>query len=199
MPSAPATKASIIEQAARLFNQQGYAGTSMSDLMRATGLQKGGLYNHFRSKEELAIAAFDHLVQYLQQQSVRALRGKRHALDRFMAVLSVHEQIWHEPLIQGGCPILNTASESDDTQPVLRDRARQAMDTWRQFLHRILAKGIARGELPATTDTEAVVTMAIATLEGAVMLSKLYDDPAYLQRAIAQLRVYLSHHLTVPR
>jgi AcrR family transcriptional regulator len=45
------TKAHIIQQAAVVFNQQGYAGTSMSDIMRATGLKKGGIYNHFQSKE----------------------------------------------------------------------------------------------------------------------------------------------------
>jgi AcrR family transcriptional regulator len=49
------TKAKILHQAAELFNQQGYAGSSISDIMRVTGLQKGGIYNHFSSKDELAL------------------------------------------------------------------------------------------------------------------------------------------------
>ena len=57
MSKAQETKTRIIEQAATLFNQQGYSGTSVSDLMRATGLQKGGIYNHFVSKDELALEA----------------------------------------------------------------------------------------------------------------------------------------------
>ncbi|MHC5720487.1 MAG: TetR family transcriptional regulator, partial [Nostoc sp.] len=49
------TKSRILYQAAELFNQQGYAGSSMSDIMRVTGLQKGGIYNHFQSKDDLAL------------------------------------------------------------------------------------------------------------------------------------------------
>jgi len=63
----------IIEQAAALFNQQGYAGSSMSDLMRVTGLQKGGIYNHFRSKDELALA-FDFAVNRVQEEFMGALK-----------------------------------------------------------------------------------------------------------------------------
>jgi len=66
MSKAQETKMRIIEQAAALFNQQGYAGSSMSDLMR--GLQKGGIYNHFRSKDELALEAFDFAVNRVQSE-----------------------------------------------------------------------------------------------------------------------------------
>ena len=44
------TKTRILQQAAELFNQQGYAGSSIADIMRVTGLQKGGIYNHFKNK-----------------------------------------------------------------------------------------------------------------------------------------------------
>src|SRR5579875_1925033 len=52
------TRQAIIEKAAPLFNQRGFLGCSMSDIMQATGLQKGGIYRHFSSKEELALAVF---------------------------------------------------------------------------------------------------------------------------------------------
>jgi len=61
-------------KAAALFNQQGYAGSSMSDLMRVTGLQKGGIYNHFRSKDELALEAFDFAVNRVQSEFMGALK-----------------------------------------------------------------------------------------------------------------------------
>jgi AcrR family transcriptional regulator len=75
MSKAQETKMRIIEQAAALFNQQGYAGSSMSDLMRVTGLQKGGIYNHFRSKDELALEAFDFAVNRVQEEFMGALKG----------------------------------------------------------------------------------------------------------------------------
>lgn len=198
MSKAQETKMRIIEKAAALFNQQGYAGSSMSDLMRVTGLQKGGIYNHFRSKDELAIEAFDFAANRVQQKFMGALKGKRHAVDRLIAILSVYERMFDDPPIQGGCPILNTAVESDDTHPALRERAQLAMDAWRILIQRIVDKGIIRGELRSTVDPDTVATILIATIEGAVMLSKLYGDASHLERALNYLKTYVQHQLAVP-
>lgn len=198
MSKAQATKTRIIEQAAALFNQQGYAGSSMSDLMRVTGLQKGGIYNHFSSKDELALAAFDFAANQIQQNFMGALKGKRHAVDRLMAVLSVYEHMLDDPPIQGGCPILNTAIESDDTHPALRERAQLAMDAWRNLIRRIVDKGLLRGELAPTIDADTVATILIATIEGALMLSKLYGDASYLERALDYLKTYVQSQLAQP-
>src|SRR5580693_231420 len=54
------TRQEIIQKAAPIFNQKGFDGAALSDLMRATGLEKGGIYRHFDSKQELAAEAFDH-------------------------------------------------------------------------------------------------------------------------------------------
>ena len=54
------TRRKIVAAAAPIFNQRGYDGSSLSDLMAATGLKKGGIYRHFAGKEELAAEAFDY-------------------------------------------------------------------------------------------------------------------------------------------
>lgn len=198
MSKAQVTKARIIEQAAALFNQQGYAGSSMADVMRVTGLQKGGIYNHFRSKDELALEAFGFAVERIQQRFRGALTGKRHAVDRLMAMLSVYERFLEDPPVQGGCPLLNTAVESDDAHPALREQTQLAIDAWRSLIERIVEKGIARGELQSDVDAATVATILIATLEGGIMLSKLYGDPAHLERALAHLGTYVQHQLATP-
>ena len=198
MSKAQETKTHIIVQAAALFNQQGYAGSSMSDLMRVTGLQKGGIYNHFRSKDELALDAFDFAATCVQQKFIGALQGKRHAIDRLLAILSVYEHMSDDPPVPGGCPILNTAVESDDTHPALRQRAQLAMDGWRGLIQRIVEKGILRGELRSTVNANDVATILIATIEGAVMLSKLYGDVSYLEQAVSYLKTYVQHQLATP-
>jgi TetR/AcrR family transcriptional regulator, transcriptional repressor for nem operon len=198
MSKAQETKAHIIEQAAALFNQQGYAGCSISAVMQVTGLQKGGIYNHFQSKDELALAAFDFAVDRVQQKSRGALKGKRHAIDRLIAVLSIHEHMLDDPPVQGGCPILNTAVESDDAHPALRERAQLAMNDWRDLIQRIVNKGIMRGELRSTIDADTVATILIATIEGAVMLSKLYGDAVYLKQATTHLKTYVQQQLATP-
>ena len=195
MSKAQQTQHHILEQSAALFNQQGYAGSSMADVMRITGLQKGGIYNHFSSKDELALAAFDFAVQQMQMRFLGVLKGKRHALDRLMAILSVYETLLENPPIEGGCPLLNTAIESDDTHPALRERTQLAMTNWLNLLQSIVQRGIDRGELQPTIDPEMVVTVLMATIEGGVMLTKLYGDSIYMQRSIAHLKAYLQQQV----
>src|SRR5438445_7154076 len=141
------TRANILARAARLFNEKGYYGVSLADLMKATGLQKGGLYNHFESKEKLAIEAFEYSVKKVSERFSEALAGKRNAADRLDALVEVMRNYVSDPPVQGGCPILNTAVETDDGNPVLRARARKAMEDWRELVRRIVTQGVTRGEL----------------------------------------------------
>ena len=185
------TRENIIRQAAALFNTQGFAGASMSDIMAATGLQKGGIYRHFESKEQLALESFDYAVQVMGDRFREALEGKRDAMTRLHAVISVFARIPADPPVPGGCPVMNAALENDDGNPALRDRARDAMDGLRALVVRIAKGGIERGEVRAAVDPDELASVLIATLEGAVMLSKLYGDPAHVRRAAAHLERYL--------
>jgi TetR/AcrR family transcriptional repressor of nem operon len=185
------TRDNIIRQAAALFNTQGFAGASMSDIMAATGLQKGGIYRHFESKEQLALESFDYAVRIMGRRFADALEGKAHALDRLHAIISVFSQIPANPPVPGGCPVMNAGIENDDGNPALRDRARDAMDGLRGLVIRVAKGGIQRGEVRAGVDPEALASVMISTLEGAVMLSRLYDDPAHAARAAEHLQQYL--------
>ncbi len=191
MSKAQDTKQHILQQSSALFNQKGYAGSSMSDVMRVTGLQKGGIYNHFKSKDDLALEAFDFAIQQMQRRFLTSLKGKRHAIDRLMAILSVYATMLDDPPVTGGCPLLNTAVESDDTHPQLRERTQLAMTAWFDLLRGIVQRGIDRGELNAKADPESIATIMISTIEGGIMLSKLYGDDAYINRTIDHLKHYI--------
>lgn len=196
MTKAQTTRNRIIEQAAVLFNQQGYAGSSIADVMRVTGLQKGGIYNHFSSKDELALAAFDYAADRVQQKFLGALRNKRRAVERLIAILNVYEHLLDDSPIPGGCPILNTAIESDDAHPALRARSQRAMDGWRTLIRRIVDKGIERGELHTAIESDTVATILIGAIEGGVMLSKLYGDQIHMNRTLAHLKTYVEQLAT---
>lgn len=189
------TKEKILTAAAELFNQQGYGGSSIADIMRVTRLQKGGIYNHFKSKDDLALQAFDFAIAQISKRHIVALRNKRHAVERLFAIIGVFRSNIDNPLIKGGCPLLNTAVESDDAHPALRERAQQAMNSWRDMICRIILKGIEKGEIRPTVDADEVATIIISTLEGAVMMSKLYGDSIHLQRVVNHLTEYIECHL----
>src|SRR5262245_26241389 len=81
------TRQHIIQQAATLFNQRGYSGSSISDVMQYTGLQKGGIYRHFQSKEQLALAAFDYAQQQSTCRLVEAVAAETDAVQQLLAFI----------------------------------------------------------------------------------------------------------------
>ena len=189
------TRQRVIESAAPVFNQRGYWGSSLRDLMDATGLEKGGIYNHFRSKDELAAAAFEHNVERIGSLIRGALAGRRHAGDRLRALLDVYRGFAAAPM-PGGCPILNAAVETDDTHPDLRALVRSAMDRLRvETVERIVVRGVERRELslPPGVTASAVATVFVSTIEGALMLGQLYGgDTSYMAAATAHLEAYVT-------
>ncbi|MEM8719789.1 MAG: TetR/AcrR family transcriptional regulator [Cyanobacteria bacterium P01_G01_bin.39] len=195
MSKAQQTKSRIIQQAAAVFNQKGYAGSSIADIMQATGLKKGGIYNHFQSKDELAVAAFDYAVSVMSRNVWSAVKTKSNAVERLQALVSSYLAYVEEPPVVGGCPILNTAIEVDDTDSPLRDRAIAAIDSWRGLIVRIIHKGIKKGEIPTTVQPDTIATIIICTIEGAIMMSQLKKNPVHLQRAIAHLQDYIQNSL----
>ena len=185
------TRERILASSAQLFNRQGYFGASLADIMRETGLEKGGIYNHFSSKEQLALESFDYAYGLIQERVRQALSGKFNAIERLLAIVTVFQGILEDPQVAGGCPILNTAIEADDANEVLRDRARSAMDNWRTTIHRIVNKGIERQQIRPGVDADEVASILISTLEGAIMLSNLYKDPLHIQRAADHIAHYI--------
>ncbi len=185
------TRELILARTAPVFNRLGYFGARLDDIVRATGLEKGGIYNHFASKDDLALAAFDYSIGLVERRFERALEGRRNAIERLLAIVSVFRAMVEDPPVEGGCPLLNTAIEADDAHPALRERARRAMDSWYQLTNRVVAKGVERGEIRPATDPDAVATVMISALEGAIMLSRLYDDATYIRRAVDHLTSYV--------
>jgi TetR/AcrR family transcriptional repressor of nem operon len=167
-----ATRRRIVEQSAAVFNRHGYSGTSMSALMAVTGLEKGGLYRHFESKEDLAAAAFDYAWETVTEPRRRGLEDCRTSLEKLLLVV----RNFVEPpqrALPGGCPLLNTAIDNDDGNAVLREKARGALDEWRSGIAEIVCQGMRGGEFRTDVDPVAVATIVISSLEGAIMFSGL--------------------------
>jgi len=185
------TRELILRRTAPLFNQQGYFGASLADIMRATGLEKGGIYNHFGSKEQLALEAFDYAVAEVEQHFWQAIAAADHAVDKLLAVVATFSRLATEPPVPGGCPVLNTAVEADDAQPALRERARQALGRWHAALRQIAVEGVERQEIRRDVDPDALATVLLSTMEGAGVLTRLAGDTSHVRHAVAHLTSYL--------
>lgn len=173
MSKAEQTKAYIIEKVAPIFNMKGYAGTSLTDMTEATGLTKGSIYGNFANKDEVALAVFDYNLQKVK--SIISAEISKHGTVRgqLLAYMQVYNNFLKYPFPAGGCPILNTATEADDTHPALKKKAADAIQSWKTQLVRLLQKGIDNREFAAPIDTEQVAVTLIAMIEGGIMISKL--------------------------
>ena len=181
------TRRRIVELAAPVFNRQGYVGASLRDLVDATGLEKGGIYNHFGSKEQLALEAYDFAMSRVTDHLARSQEGASDAVDRMERMIRAFGEIARRSPIEGGCPIMNTAIEADDTHPELRDRARASMTLWHRLVGRIVKDGKADGTLRDDLDPYALASTITASLEGALMLARLYNNPAHMDHVVDHL------------
>jgi TetR/AcrR family transcriptional regulator, transcriptional repressor for nem operon len=120
---------------------------------------------------------------------------EKNAIERLQALVSAYLDYVDDPPIPGGCPIMNTAIESDDTHPILRDRVQNVVNEWRNLICRIIEKGIKKGEINTNVEPDVIATIIISTVEGAIMMSKLYGDSIHLERAVNYLNIYLASNL----
>lgn len=173
MSKSERTRQFIIEKTAPVFNEKGYAGTSMSDLTAVTGLTKGSIYGNFENKDEVAMAAFEYNFQ-LVSAYIRAKMNKcESVIDQLLVYPEVYRNFLSLPFLQGGCPLSNTGMEADDNHPLLKQKAADALQWWRNSLKKMLEKGVENGELKA--DLNVIETIAVLTtvIQGSVMQTKL--------------------------
>ena len=184
MKKSEKTRQLIIEKAASLFNQKGYAGTSIQDIMEATGLTKGGIYGNFKKeggdkkgvKEEIAIAAFTHAVTVVNQEVRKRTFVIESSLDKLKAVVYFYKERIMNPPIEGGCPILNTSIDCDNTQPALKKRVLKAIEYWKERIVKTIEKGKELGEIKEDVNNDDFAVLFIGTLEGGILLSRIFND-----------------------
>ena len=186
MKKGEATRNRIVVRTANLLNTQGYLGTPVSEIMRATGLQKGGIYRHFESRAALTREAFEFAFGRMRERLFQAIEGEHTAKDKLFALFEVMRNAPRDEAFRGGCPIMNLAVESDDADPELRDAARQAMIRLIGLFERIIAEGMKRGEF-AKGNARALARLIVASVEGAIMLTNLYKDTTYMEVVLDHL------------
>lgn len=167
------TKELIVQKTAALFNTKGYAGTSMSDIMSVTGLSKGCIYGNFENKDEVALAVFDFNHGKVNEHMKVRILASDSSIDRLLVYPDTYKNYFRYPYLLAGCPILNTATEADDTHPQLRERAAKALDFWKTSLENQIKRGITRREIKEDTDPTVIAVVMISMIEGAFMQAKV--------------------------
>lgn len=189
------TRQLIIEKAAPLFNKNGYAGTSLSDIMKATGLAKGGLYGNFKNKDEIAAMTFEYAFQKIKSALVMKLSNCNTNIERLNNILQFYRNYITNPPIPGGCPLLNTSVEADDSFPFLKTRARAAQNEMLNSLVLILQAGKKKSEFKSDMNPLQEAEMMYALIEGGIVMAKINDNPTILHRILDRIRDHIETNL----
>jgi len=117
------TRHNVIEKSLQIFSVKGYYNTSISDIMAATGLTKGGLYSHFDSKEALWNAAYERAVEIWRGIVFKGVRKVPDPLDRIAKTIGndLHDYCCGE-VFAGGCFFFNMLVELSGQSPAMSGR-----------------------------------------------------------------------------
>jgi TetR/AcrR family transcriptional regulator, transcriptional repressor for nem operon len=181
------TKGRILKKSGVLFNTQGYKATSISDITSATGYTKGAIYRHFKNKAVLEKETLFHLSLLMFEKLRHCIRNEATAGNKLRAIFRFFESYISNPEVKGGCPLMNAAIEADDSNPSLRKEAVKVLDILSDSLKTILKNGIRYKQIKKDTDLDFYATLFIASLEGAIMMSKLRGDNNDIKRVIKHL------------
>lgn len=197
MDKATRTKNFIVEKTAKLFNVQGYAGTSISDITSATGLTKGSVYGNFTNKEEVALAAFDYNVNRVFQGLRKTQLADNSALENLTALFNFHVDHWGDIALNGGCPLLNAAVEADDNLPFLRGVVQHSFILWANRIAFIIEDGIKKGEFQDSINSQHYAYTFIMLIQGGVLLNKITNDSQHIAKAVERIQQIIKEELAV--
>jgi TetR/AcrR family transcriptional repressor of nem operon len=177
------TRQRIIKEAALILNQKGIAGTSISDIMKATSLAKGGIYRQFENKEEIVLEAFNFLSKRLATALNDVVKNKITAKDKLFAVLD----LYYDRLVlvdNGGCPLLNFGTETDDTDPIISSRVGLAIKSIQDTFGQMVLDGIAAGEFKPGIDAHLFGIRMFNTLEGSILTSRVLHNKEQMKMIV---------------
>lgn len=170
------TRQLIIDKALPIFNTKGYAAASISDITAATGITKGAIYGNFKNKDEVATAAFEKGVEIVATEIGKRVRAASTAPDKLKAIVDFYEEYIKEPPIPGGCPVLNSSIEADDSLPFLRSKVIRSIDLLKGSLVKIVNRGILEGQIKRDVDAEEFANFFYSIIEGVTSLSRIEGD-----------------------
>jgi TetR/AcrR family transcriptional regulator, transcriptional repressor for nem operon len=187
MSKAEKTREFIIEKSASIFNKKGYAGTSLNDLIEATGLTKGSIYGNFENKDEVATAVFNYSIKLVNKRIAEYVVPKNTSTEKLIGITEYYRHNWKHVYEKGGCPLQNAAVEADDNLLFLKGNVQNSIRHWANSISIIIDHGKKEGEFKKTINSKEYAYTIITLLEGGIMLGKIMNTQTHLIHALDRI------------
>jgi AcrR family transcriptional regulator len=177
------SRQAILAAAARLATTHGLEGLSIGDLAAHLNMSKSGLYAHFKSKQELALATVDTAAAIFEREVVAPAMSAPPGVRRLRALADAFLGHVGQRVFPGGCFFASVVAEVDTRPGPTRDRVAAVVAAWLGLLARCLEEAKAAGEIRRDADVPQAVFEIESMLMTANFLFLMSDDPAALDRA----------------
>ncbi|MCU0617332.1 MAG: TetR/AcrR family transcriptional regulator [Gemmatimonadaceae bacterium] len=185
----------ILDAAAMLIAERGYTSTSVDDVIRGAKLSgKSHFYHYFRSKEELGYEVLNRQFERFTERGLAILREPMiDPLERLSLFIDAVVTLQAERGGRGGSPFGNLAAELADAHEGFRVRIEAVFERWASQIRSLLWE--ARPQLQDDVDAVRLSRFIIATLEGAVLMTRVKRDLAVLEGIAADLKRFIGTHV----
>ena len=185
----------IIEKVAPLFNQKGYAATSMSDLTTATGLTKGAIYGNFQNKEELAIKSFNFSVNQVLKSISTHQNKKKSPLQKLYLITDFYKNYYNFSKKLGGCPILNNGVDAKNQNTNLHNEVVLIINKTQTNIAKLIEQGIKNGVIKRTVNSKKFAKRLYSHIQGAVFMAFTMNEANYLDIAVEDMNLIIKNEL----
>ena len=186
------TRQNIIEQSMQLFSVKGYYNTSVSDILAAADLTKGGLYGHFASKEDIWYAVYDEAVVIWKGIVFKGIRNNSDPLRRIEKFIE-NDMLSYlgGEVFEGGCFFLNMLVELSGQSASMSKHILRGFVRLSGLIRSWLEEADKKGMLQENLDFKEVANFIIISLNGAAALYISSRDRSILDQTVQQLRLYI--------
>ena len=186
------SKTRILDAALQVFRSRGYAGSTIDDVCDEAQLTKGSFFHHFKTKEELALAAAQHFSDGADALFIHApYTNIPDPRDRLLAYIDFRIAILEGELRDFTCLLGTLVQETYETHPAIRSACERHLTTHVDMLARDIAAAKARYAADADWTPESLGFHIQATLQGAFILAKAKNGADVAVQCLAHLRRYL--------
>jgi len=186
----------ILDAALSVIRSKGYSATTVDDICRTAGLSKGSFFHHFKSKEELALAAAEHFASMADDFFAEApYRAAADPLDRLLGYVDFRAGILRGELPEYTCLLGTMVQETYETHPAIRKACDEYISGHAADVARDIeaAKRLYAPDAPWSAESLGLFTQAVT--QGAFILAKAKHGPAVAVECLAHLRRYLELQL----
>ena len=189
------TKLYILETVAPIFNKNGYAATSISDITNATGLTKGAIYGNFKNKEALAISAFKFTVKQLMKRISNHLELSDSAIQKLFLITDCYRNYYDYSKKLGGCPVLNIGVDANNQNTLLLKNVKIVIEKIQDQVANIIENGIEVREISSEINAMQYAKRIDTMIQGAVFMTYTMDDEFYMKDTMNQIDQMIHNEL----